>query len=196
MIDADEVATPAFKEEVEKIVTDEKNPYSSYIVKYNYYFLGRYIRFGDPVKKLVLFRKSKTHFEKYDVSSSTQAEYLEIGHEHPIVDGRIGYIKTPILHHDNRTLYHYFDRHNRYSTWEAEVVFKNLYKDKKTLKVEGRAQGNLLEFRRLLKNIFLYMPFKTIIYFFYSYILRLGFLDGYPGLCYNICKSIYAYQIG
>jgi len=196
MIDADERATIGFKAEIEKIVSDSANQYAGYLVRYHYRFLNKYIKFGDPVRKLIFFRKSRSRFESYDISGADTIKDLEVGHEHPVIDGAIGCARSPILHEDNRPLYYYFDRHNRYSTWEAYLIYKDRYGKNTPAKVEPKMLGSWLNARRLMKQAFLYLPFKPIVYFIYSYFFRLGFLDGYPGLCYNICKSVYAYQIG
>lgn len=196
MIDADEMVTPAFKKELEGIVLGNDSGCAGYIVNYHYYFLGRIIRFGDPVRKLILFRKSKTHFERYDIEGSDAIENLETAHEQPIVNGNISRMKSPIIHADMRPLYFYFDRHNRYSTWEAILIYKEKYKEKSRDVINAEATRNWLRTRRTLKYLFLHMPFKPLVYFVYSYFFRLGFLDGYPGFAYNVCKAFYAFQIG
>lgn len=196
MIDADERVTEEFLDEVKSVVLNEDNNYSGYLIRYLYWFMGRYIRYGDPVRKLVLFRRSKTSFERFDISSSCVIQELEVGHEHPIVDGKVGFFKSYLLHHDTRPLYYFFERHNKYSSWEAELMYRKHSAGFKDLHIKADRSGNIMQFRRYLKNLFLRLPFKPILYFIYSYFFRLGFLDGYPGLCYNICKSIYAYQIG
>jgi glycosyltransferase involved in cell wall biosynthesis len=196
MLDADERLTDKFREELKKIVEDEGNEFSGYVVRYLYWFLGRFIRFGDPVKKLILFRKSRSHFEQYNIFGAKAIENLEVGHEHPIVEGKVGCMKSHILHIDTRPLYYFFQRHNCYSTWEAEIISRDLYSNDRKGKTVKLTPESLVCSRRLLKMIFLRLPFRSLLYFIYGYILRLGFLDGYPGLCYNICKSIYAYQIG
>ena len=53
-----------------------------------------------------------------------------------------------------------------------------------------------MERRRFLKHCFLNLPGKPWVYFFYSYVLRGGFLDGRPGFIYNVLKAFYWYQIG
>ena len=53
----------------------------------------------------------------------------------------------------------------------------------------------MVERRRFLKHLFLSLPGKPWIYFFYSYVLRGGFLDGHPGFIYNVLKAFYWYQI-
>jgi len=193
-IDADERVTAEFRDELDLIVNSSGNNYAGYYVRFNYWFLGKFLKFGDPVKKVILFKKSKSHFEKFNTSNNEASAYLECGHENLIVEGKIAYAKNRIVHVDQRSLHFYFDRHNRYSTWEADLISNKLY----IKRIGGQAKlgGNLLELRRLIKEIFLTLPFKPMFYFIYAYIFRLGFMDGYPGLCYNLCKAIYAYQIG
>ena len=181
MIDADERATPDFMEELRGIVCSADQQSNGYLARYDYWFLGKMIKHGDPVRKVVIFRKSQTDFEGYDISGADCVESLEVGHEHPVVRGKIGYMKTRLLHEDKRALYFYFDRHNRYSSWEAHLIETQRYK-----------QHNL---RRFMKKIFLRLPFKPLVYFIYGYFFRLGFLDGYPGFAYNVCKAFYAFQI-
>jgi len=195
MLDADERATLEFKQEIESVVSDKNNQFAAYTVRYHYWFLGKYIKFGDPVRKLVLFRKSKSHFEKYDISGVDSIQDLEIGHEHPIIDGIVSHAKNPLLHADMRTLHFYFDRHNHYSTWEAFLIYKDKYKTSQDT-VQSKLGKDWTSSRRLLKRIFMLLPFKSFIYFVYAYIFRLGFLDGYAGLAYNVCKAFYAFQIG
>jgi len=169
MIDADERATLEFKKELESIVTEEDNEFSGYLVRYYYWFLGKYIKFGDPVKKLVLFRKSKSHFEKHDISGAEGIQDLEVGHEYPIVNGKIGHTKSPLLHLDMRSLYFYFDRHNRYSTWEAELLFRKTFGKNSGAEIRGKTGGSIIEFRRLLKNIFLHLTLSTHTFFVWDF---------------------------
>jgi hypothetical protein len=49
--------------------------------------------------------------------------------------------------------------------------------------------------RRALKNFSFRLPFRPAIKFAYLYLLKLGFLDGYPGFAYCCLQSIYEYMI-
>ena len=192
MIDADERATPEFMEELRGIVSFSGDQKDGYLVRYNYCFLGRIIRHGDPVRKLVVFRKSKTTFEKYAIGEVDGVKTLEVGHEHPVLSGKLGRMNSRILHRDERSLYYYFDRHNHYSSWEAYLTHTDKYVGCSLSK--DPISYSLL--RRSLKTIFLNTPFcKPLIYFIYGYFLRLGFLDGPAGFSYNMCKAFYAFQI-
>ena len=42
-------------------------------------------------------------------------------HEHFIVDGAIGFIRTALLHDDYRGIGPWIERHNKYAIWEAHL---------------------------------------------------------------------------
>jgi len=90
------------------------------------------------------------------------------------------------VHNDHDSLYHYFDKHNRYSDWEANLRIKGLMNDPREANVGARA---------LLKRVFQAMPFKAPISFLHSYVLRLGFLDGRAGFDYAVARAMYYWQI-
>lgn len=41
-------------------------------------------------------------------------------HEHPIIEGKVGIIKSKVVHKDFKNLEHYIAKHNAYSSWEAQ----------------------------------------------------------------------------
>ena len=49
--------------------------------------------------------------------------------------------------------------------------------------------------RRLLKRLLRRTPGSGFAYFFYSYVLKLGFLDGVPGLAFALARLAYFTQI-
>ena len=99
-----------------------------------------------------------------------------------------------MIHHDFEDLHHHFERHNIYSDWE--VLLRTRYRQRRVdREIQPRLLGSAVERRRFLKRLFLSLPGKPWIYFFYSYVLRGGFLDGRPGFVYNVLKAFYWYQI-
>ena len=115
-------------------------------------------------------------------------------HEHPVVRGPIGRLHAPMIHHDFEDLHHLFQRHNIYSDWEA--LLRKRYRHRNfDGEIRPRLFGSAVERRRFLKRFFLSLPGKPGVYFFYSYVLRGGFLDGRPGFIYNVLKAFYWYQI-
>ncbi len=167
--------------------------FEAYSIPYQYYFLGRLIKHGALLRKLILFRHRRARFEQTSVPEVTGYD-VEL-HEHPVVRGKTGKLAAHMLHHDFDDLHHYFDRHNIYSDWEA--LLRTRYRDRdRSSEIKGRIFGSAAERRRFLKRLFLGLPGKPVIYFLYAYILCGGFLDGREGLAFNILKSFYWYQIG
>ena len=133
-----------------------------------------------------------TQFEQVRVPEITAYD-VEL-HEHPMVRGPVGRLNSPMIHNDFENLHHHFDRHNTYSDWEA--LLRTHYRDRNSAEeIAPRLFGSELERRRFMKRLFLNLPLKPWIYFFYSYLLRGGFLDGRAGFIYNVLKSFYWYQI-
>jgi hypothetical protein len=54
-----------------------------------------------------------------------------------------------------------------------------------------RSIGIGKRFKRRLKKVYLRLPLRFLFRFFYAYILRLGFLDGRPGLVFCGLLSFY-----
>ena len=124
-------------------------------------FLRRLIRHGGfwPDRKIRLFRKGKGHFAVRPVHESVQ------------VNGRVGKLKAPILHHSYPTLSDYIEHMNRYSSLGAQMVVAD--------------RGGKVRFSVI--NIVL-RPLTT---FIYNYFFRLGFLDGREGLLLHLYHAVY-----
>ena len=179
-IDADEYLTDEFKKELsEKIKNDQIN---GYWVSYQNHFMGKKIKYGDTMKKLPLFRKGKGEYEKIEEDSWSHLD-MEI-HEHPVVDGKISKIKHSIIHNDYKGLEHYIARHNAYSSWEARRFVQ--------LRKTGFSQ---LNFRQRIKYKLINTGLLPIAYFFGTYFLKLGFLDGKQGYYLAKYKANYFFQI-
>jgi hypothetical protein len=90
-----------------------------------------------------------------------------------------------VRHENFNSLHRYIEKHNKYSDWDAR-----LYCEGGEGEVEPSLLGNQAERRRWLKNMLFRLPGFPIITFLYHYVLRLGFLDGRPGLIYCAFKGI------
>lgn len=179
-LDADEILTEEFIYEVSKTI--KTTNHSGFWLNYNNFFMGKELKYGDKMRKLAFFKKGVGEYEKIEEDSWSHLD-MEI-HEHPIITGTIGAIGKPIMHNDYKGLEHYIARHNAYSSWEA-----NRYK---TL---TRHDKNELTFRQKVKYSLISSGFLPIIYFTYSFIFKLGFLDGVAGYYLSKYKSNYFFQI-
>jgi glycosyltransferase involved in cell wall biosynthesis len=181
LVDADEVIPPELWEEIAKTIS-HKDTEDAYLITKGFHFLGKRFRFGGfSHDAVLLFRKGKASFEKLHTDPADSQD-MEI-HERLLVKGRIGKLKTPLIHDDAKGLEAYIARHNFYSSWEARQRFNFLATGNwGEASVEPKFLGNTQERRRWLKELILKLPFEPHLWFSYHYLLRLGFMEGRAGL--------------
>jgi glycosyltransferase involved in cell wall biosynthesis len=177
-LDSDEILTDNFILELYNNVDFDN--YNGFWITYDNYFLNKKIEYGLRTKKLALFNKIFGEFEYIDEENWSKYD-MEI-HEHPIISGKIGYLKSSISHFDFKSIHNYIEKHNEYSTWEANRFFKK------------KNTGNLT-FRQKVKYKLINKSFFFIIYFIFNYIIKFGFLDGRNGFILSVLKSFYFFQI-
>jgi glycosyltransferase involved in cell wall biosynthesis len=195
IVDCDERITPELWEEIAIAI---QNPdYAGYYLNRRVFFLGKWIRFGGkyPDWNLRLFRHAQGRYENLHTEEIRNTGDNEV-HEHVVMQGKVGYLKHDMLHIDFRDLYHWLERHNRYSNWEARVYYNLLMGMGETGTIGGNLWGDSVQRKRFLKKIWVHLPFKPLLRFVLSYIIRLGFLDGKAGYTYARLLSQYEYQIG
>jgi glycosyltransferase involved in cell wall biosynthesis len=195
IVDCDERITPELWAEIETAI---QNPeYNGYYLNRKVFFLGKWIRFGGkyPDWNLRLFRHEKGRYENLGTEEIRNTGDNEV-HEHVILEGKVGYLKEDMLHIDFRDIYHWLERHNRYSNWEAQVYYNNLTNRSDGGTIGADLFGDSVQRKRFLKKIWVRLPFKPLLRFILAYIIRLGFLDGFAGYTYARLLSQYEYQIG
>lgn len=142
-------------------------------------FRGKWIRHGGhyPAYHLRVFRKDKGRSEErlYD--------------QNYIVDGKIMKIEGDIINMINPDLELWKARHRRWAALEAQEVLSN-----RDRVMNIRFWGNPIERKNWLRykiyyNLVLFV--RPFIYFFYRYILRLGFLDGIQGLVFHFMHGFW-----
>ena len=179
-VDADEVVTQQVAAEINEIMEQGPN-HNGYFVEYDYVFLGRVLKYGHKVLKLILFNKGQGRFLDYDDLSVENMWEVE-GHYQPQIVGSVGKLSSRMIHHDHEDLYSFYEKINKYSDWEAYLRAKGI------LRTDKQAT---LRSRKIIQKIEEYIPFRWAGMFVYSYILRLGFLDGTEGFYYAITLGIY-----
>jgi glycosyltransferase involved in cell wall biosynthesis len=195
IVDCDERITPELWAEIETAI---QNPeYNGYYLNRKVFFLGKWIRFGGkyPDWNLRLFRHEKGRYENLGTEEIRNTGDNEV-HEHVVLEGKVGYLKEDMLHIDFRDIYHWLERHNRYSNWEAQVYFNTLTKRGDSGTIGANLFGDSVQRKRFLKKIWVRLPFKPLLRFILAYVIRLGFLDGLAGYTYARLLSQYEYQIG
>ena len=110
-----------------------------------------------------------------------------------IIDGEEGQLKNHILHYSfNKGFNAWFEKHNKYSYFEAQETIKELKKDFNFFELFQKSAANR---RQALKKLSFRFRLRAPLKFLYMYFFKLGFLDGYPGFTYCILTSIYEYMI-
>ncbi len=108
-------------------------------------------------------------------------------HEHVVADGQVGELRRPILHHNVESLERYIRKHNEYSNWEAQVLIQP---SDSAEEMSASLFGTQAQRRRWLKRKLYRLPGSPVLLFIYRYVLRLGFLDGTPGLIYCAFQAV------
>ena len=195
IVDCDERITPELWDEIATVIRDPN--YNGYYLNRRVFFLGQWIRYGGkyPDWNLRLFKHKSGRYENLNTEDIPNTGDNEV-HEHVILDGKVGYLKNDMLHIDFRDIYHWLERHNRYSNWEARVYYNILTGNDESGTIGANLFGDAVQRKRFLKKIWVKLPFKPLLRFILFYVIRLGFLDGKAGYIYGRLLSQYEYQIG
>jgi glycosyltransferase involved in cell wall biosynthesis len=195
IVDCDERITPELWDEIALVIQDSS--YNGYYLNRRVFFLGQWIRYGGkyPDWNLRLFKHQAGRYENLNTEDIPNTGDNEV-HEHVILEGKVGYLKNDMLHIDFRDIYHWLERHNRYSNWEARVYYNILTGNDESGTIGANLFGDAVQRKRFLKKIWVKLPFKPFLRFILFYFIRFGFLDGKAGYTYGRLLSQYEYQIG
>ncbi len=182
-LDADERVTPELADELNRIFNTTVNA-DGFMVPRRTIFQGRWIRYGGhyPVYHLRVFKKDKGRSEErfYD--------------QNYIVRGTVLKINADIVNWLNPDVLAWKDRHRKWALMEAREILYN-----KDRQMNIKFFGNPIERRNWLRyNVYYRLPLfiRPFFYFFYRYILKLGFLDGRQGLTFHFLHGFwYRFQV-
>lgn len=188
IIDADERITPELEKEI--AIAIQLNEYQGYYLNRRFMFMGGWLNYCGyyPSWNLRLFKHRLGRYERLDISGETSSGDNEV-HEHPLLDGKVGYLKHDMLHYAYPSIGIWVEKHNRYSNWEARVA-QELHTGQG--KLEATPFGNILERKRWIKRVSSHLPFRPFLRFLYHYLLKQGFRDGYRGWVF--CRLLAWYE--
>ncbi|MCA9989409.1 MAG: glycosyltransferase family 2 protein [Anaerolineales bacterium] len=108
-VDADERGTPALGAEIRQVMATRPEA-GWYVPRHNYIF-GRLTRGAGwyPDHQLRLFRHGRVRYERPV-------------HEIALVDGPVGYLQQPLIHHNYRDPAHFRAKQARYSSYDAQIL--------------------------------------------------------------------------
>ena len=181
-LDADEILTPAVKQEIATVLPGSNH--QGFLLSYTNYFLGRRLRGGYPLRKLALFRIGDIEYERIDEDHWSQCD-MEV-HEHPVVHGSVGLIRSRIDHRDLRGIDSYMAKHNQYAAWEARRLFSHRH--------DPHVSANWKPHQRLKYHL-ITSPWGGLAFFLGSFIAMGGWRDGSIGFAFCLLKAGYFVQI-
>lgn len=183
-IDADEYLTPALANEIqENLALLPKNVDGVYVPR-RMTFLGRLIRHGGvfPVHVLRLFRNG---------SGECEHRWMD---EHIKLSGETVGFKNELIDDNLNTLSWWTDKHNKYASREVVDMLNVEYGFMRHDTVASLSSGSQASIKRWIKEYFysrLPTGLRALLYFFYRYVLRFGFLDGKEGAAFHILQGFW-----
>jgi glycosyltransferase involved in cell wall biosynthesis len=184
IVDADEVVPTELAEEIARRTS--RNEADGFYLNMKYFFLGRRIKHCgyNESWNLRLFKHRLGRYERVPAAPGSIAGDNE-AHEHVELAGRVGRLAHELDHHAYPTLSAWVEKHDRYSSWEAENYERFLREP------VPRSIGAGKRLKRRMKKVYLRLPFRPLVRFVYAYVARLGFLDGRPGLIFCLLLAYY-----
>ncbi|MFB0517685.1 MAG: glycosyltransferase family 2 protein [Acidobacteriota bacterium] len=158
-LDADERVSEELRAEIGELIKEGMDC-DGYYISRKVFYLGRWIKHCGwyPDYKMRLFKKSRARW----VGGSV--------HESCLVEGKVGYLRSPLLHYTYRNISEHLSRNNLYAELSAQDKFH-----------QGERAG-------IAKLIF--FPMAT---FIKTYFIKLGFLEGVAGLIISVISATYVF---
>jgi hypothetical protein len=179
-LDADERLTPELAQELSARLPEIPDDVSGLLVKRRVYFWGRWIRHGGyyPTWLLRIWRHGHARCEQ---------RWMD---EHMVTAGS----RTLRLHHDiidenHKGLTFWTDKHNRYADREVRDLLALRERSRPVAALDGQPGSRRWLKERLYGQAPLF--WRAFGYWFYRYVLRLGFLDGRPGLVFHFLQGFW-----
>ena len=190
IVDADERITPELEREIRQAI--RRADVDGFYLNRRFWFLDGWIKHCGyfPSWNLRLFRHRLGRYEQIEINDNALSGDNEV-HEHVLLSGRVEYLQAPMEHYAFPDIATFVEKHNRYSTWEAAPSSKaNELTAERTLR--ATPFGTVVERKRWLKKLAMRSPFRPSLRFFYHYVWKQGFRDGYRG--WLLCRLLAWYE--
>lgn len=179
-MDADEYIFPELAEELVERLPVLPPEITGLYVKLRVYFLDTWIRRGYYPMVLLRFWRNGAGY----IQQKWMDEHIRLTH------GETTMLKQDMADHTLHQLNWWTAKHNNYAIREA---VDRLHREQPFLGDgydTGYVSGNK---KKWYKSLYMQLPLflRPFLYFFYRYIIRLGFLEGRPGLIWHILQGFW-----
>ncbi|WP_210530256.1 glycosyltransferase family 2 protein [Rubellimicrobium arenae] len=183
-LDADEIVTPELAAQIAATLPTLGAEVAGVYVSRRMTFLGRAIRHGGvfPIKVLRLFRQGQGRCED---------RWMD---EHILVDGPTVALSGEIVDDNLNSLSWWTQKHNAYASREVVDLLNLEYGFRPHESVANLRGGQQAGVKRWLKErVYARLPggFRAFAYFFYRYVVRMGFLDGKEGTAFHVLQGFW-----
>lgn len=178
-IDADEIVPPDLAQEIGQVVASDSSAVA-YRFRRKDYFLGTWLKHASfyPLWLTRLYKPECVSFERL-VNPVTK------------VTGEVADLEGQLIHYPfSKGISHWFERHNSYSSFEAQE-----YRRKETADFKAVFDADANVRRKAIKQLFTRLPLRPVIKFCFLYFAKCGFLDGRAGLYYSVMQAFYEFMI-
>ncbi|MFZ4481586.1 MAG: glycosyltransferase family 2 protein, partial [Rhodoferax sp.] len=183
-IDADEILTPALVAEIQARLPEIGPEVDGVYWGRRMAFQGRLIRHGGvfPIRVLRLFRLGRGQCEN---------RWMD---EHIKVSGPTADFDGEMVDDNLSSLTWWTDKHNKYASREAVDLLNLQHHFMPHDSIASLRSGKQAGIKRWIKEVvYARLPggFRAFAYFFYRYVLRLGFLDGQAGTAFHFLQGFW-----
>ena len=183
-IDADEYLTPELAFEIRTRLPELRDEVDGVFCDRRLVFQGHLIRFGGvfPIRVLRLFRYGRGECENRWINERIQVAGDTVDFQGELIDDNLN------------SLTWWTDTHNRYASREAvdllNLEYGFMQHDSMAI-LRGGAPARVT--RWLKEKVYFRLPggFRAFGYFFYRYVLHLGFLDGKAGTAFHFLQGFW-----
>lgn len=184
-VDADEYLTPELISEMHEKLPTLPAEVSAVVLPLGRAFMGRVLKHGivNGIKMIRLFRYGKVRYEQ-----RLMDEHLNV------LEGGTVTFDNKFIDDNRMSIKAFVDKHNNYSSREAALLLEAEYKLR--YENENEDENELAEevaAKRAQKAKYAKMPlfWRSLAYFVYRYIVKLGFLDGKEGFLWDFFQGFW-----
>jgi glycosyltransferase involved in cell wall biosynthesis len=184
-MDADEYLEPPLVEEIISKFQELPGDINGIYLKRKHHFLGRWIKHGDryPLVLLRIWKTGQAHIE-----NRWMDEHIVLDSENSVT------FKGDFVDDNINTVEWFIEKHNRYASREMVDILNHKHQLFARDESIDDAQTGQAKIKRFVKeSLYNKLPLfvRPVLYFFYRYILRLGFLDGAEGFAYHFMQGLW-----
>lgn len=183
-LDADEYLTPELKKEINESLSELPPEITGIYLKRRMYFMSKWIKSGGyyPTWLLRIWRINAGEMEDRIMDEHILLKY-----------GNTVNFRGDIVDENLKGLAEWSSKHIRYAINEAIETLNSMQKENKNKSVRASLFGTQEQRKRFLKEIYIKFPLflRPLTYFFWRYIIKLGFLDGKPGLIWHFLQGFW-----